>query len=145
VTPWPVSDPRLSIEDVYFSWEFQEWRTVFDDEDLLAWQLAERDIVARLDAEAARVARRIQLMTMPYEEYLLTPEWRERADKAKARAGWRCQFCNSTDNLEAHHRTYERRGAERDEDLVALCDRCHGGLHVVLSKGQPPTSTLVAD
>lgn len=27
--------------------------------------------------------------------------------------------------LEVHHKTYERVGAERDEDLVALCWSCH--------------------
>lgn len=144
MVPWPVSDVRLAIEDVYFSWEFQRWLTLFDDDEPIAWRLAERDIVARLDAEAAR-ARRIQLATMPYEQYLLTPEWRARAERAKARAGWRCQFCNSSKNLEAHHRTYERRGTELDEDLVALCDRCHGDLHVVLTERRASTSTLVAD
>lgn len=29
--------------------------------------------------------------------------------------------------LEVHHRTYERRGRERDSDLVALCWACHEG------------------
>jgi hypothetical protein len=144
MAPWPVSNPRLSTEDVYFSWEFQQWSNVFDD-DLIAWQLAEHDIVSRLDAEAAAAAKRLKLATMPYAEYLLTPEWRERAERAKARAGWRCQFCNSSERLEAHHRTYERRGAELDDDLVALCDRCHDGLHVVLGEPHAPTSTRVAD
>lgn len=27
--------------------------------------------------------------------------------------------------LEVHHRTYERRGHERDSDLIALCWGCH--------------------
>ena len=28
-------------------------------------------------------------------------------------------------HLEIHHTTYERLGAERDEDLMALCEACH--------------------
>jgi hypothetical protein len=87
MAPWPVSDPRLSIEDVYFSPEFQHWAAYLDEdddeEDWYAWQLAQLDIV--------------------------------------------------------------RRGAELDDDLVALCATCHEGLHVVLSEAHPPISTRVAD
>ncbi len=31
-------------------------------------------------------------------------------------------------SLEVHHLTYERLGAERDEDLQALCWSCHEGI-----------------
>lgn len=31
-------------------------------------------------------------------------------------------------SLEIHHKTYERIGQERDEDLVALCWSCHDGV-----------------
>jgi replicative DNA helicase len=31
--------------------------------------------------------------------------------------------------LEVHHRTYERIGQERSEDLTVLCDVCHGLFH----------------
>lgn len=36
-------------------------------------------------------------------------------------------FRNETEieHLEVHHRTYERVGSERDDDLVALCTSCH--------------------
>jgi hypothetical protein len=33
------------------------------------------------------------------------------------------------DDLEAHHRTYERRGEELPEDLTALCPTCHRWFH----------------
>jgi hypothetical protein len=32
--------------------------------------------------------------------------------------------------LEVHHRTYERLGDERDEDLEVLCTRCHEQHHI---------------
>lgn len=70
-----------------------------------------------------------QLRTMPYEEYLKTPEWRARRQKALRFAGFRCQVCNSPDRLEVHHRTYERRGHELLGDLTTLCNDCHMIFH----------------
>ena len=64
-----------------------------------------------------------------YPEYILTPGWRVRATKAKELVGWRCQVCNrhkSEVTLDAHHRTYERLGDERPEDITVLCRDCHG-------------------
>src|SRR4051812_47555513 len=40
--------------------------------------------------------------------------------------GWRNDMEQQT--LEVHHKTYERLGHERDEDLVALCWNCHDGV-----------------
>lgn len=60
-----------------------------------------------------------------YQDYLTTGRWRELASDTKARAGGRCQVCNSPDNLETHHRTYERLGAELPGDLICLCRECH--------------------
>ena len=62
---------------------------------------------------------------MNYQEYIQSPDWQNKADAAKARAGYRCQICNQTGKLEAHHRTYERLGEELDDDITVLCDKCH--------------------
>lgn len=70
-----------------------------------------------------------ELATMPYQEYLQTIEWKMRASSTKIAAGGRCQLCNRGARLEAHHRTYERRGNERPGDLIALCDTCHAKFH----------------
>lgn len=125
-----ISASRITLADVYFSDAFQQWSAALGDDDALAWHLAEEDIVARLEQEAA-AARRAYLGAMPYDAYLQTAEWRERAEGAKVRAGWRCQLCNSGGELHAHHRTYERRGAELDEDLTVLCESCHRAFHAV--------------
>ena len=64
-----------------------------------------------------------------HSEYILSPEWRLRATEAKELAGWRCQVCNRHKSeviLDAHHRTYERLGDERPEDITVLCRDCHG-------------------
>lgn len=60
-----------------------------------------------------------------YQTYLRSRRWKEKAKRAKRRAGYRCQICNSSMNLEVHHRTYERLGYEADDDLTVLCARCH--------------------
>lgn len=72
------------------------------------------------------VARILRLRSMPYREYLLTPEWAARRLGKIMDADGRCQVCNSAKDLEVHHRTYARRGAERWNDLVVLCAECHG-------------------
>jgi hypothetical protein len=71
------------------------------------------------------------LREMRYADYLRTPEWRRRRDRALSLAHWRCEWpnCLETQTLEVHHRSYEHLGAERDEDLRVLCRRHHHGLH----------------
>jgi hypothetical protein len=69
------------------------------------------------------------LASMPYRDYLATPEWGERAAYVKMLAGGQCQLCPRTFGLQAHHRTYARRGAERWQDLTELCASCHVGFH----------------
>ncbi len=73
--------------------------------------------------------RTTELKTMPYEEYLQTPEWMERRALMIERAGNRCQVCNSGEDLNVHHRTYERRGNEDPGDLTVLCQQCHAWFH----------------
>lgn len=67
-------------------------------------------------------------MAVDYHEYIKTEAWRERAEAAKQRVGHRCQICNrpaTRVTLDVHHRTYERLGNERPEDLTVLCRGCH--------------------
>ena len=70
-------------------------------------------------------ARTSELRAMAYVEYLQTPEWlRARAD-ALDRAGHCAVEERHTERLEVYHRSTERLGAEREEDLVVLCDGCY--------------------
>ena len=64
-----------------------------------------------------------------YASYLRTPQWAERRTRALRRARGKCSLCSSKRGLEAHHRTYERIGEERDEDITVLCSSCHGSHH----------------
>ena len=74
-----------------------------------------------------------RLIRVPYDEYLQTPQWKERRHIMLERFGHRCQLCNEKsslgNHLEVHHRTYERRGNELPEDLTVLCRKCHDLFH----------------
>lgn len=65
-----------------------------------------------------------------YQAYLNSPSWRLRRNTALKDSGWRCQRCPAKRNLQVHHRTYERLGAERDADLEVLCENCHRDEHL---------------
>jgi replicative DNA helicase len=86
------------------------------------------------------------LRTMPYELYLQTPEWQERRERALERAEGKCQICNTSEGLDAHHRTYERRGNERPADITVLCRSCHALFHAMQRlKDQPQSFSSVGD
>ncbi len=70
-----------------------------------------------------------ELAKMPYAEYLQSDEWRERRRVTITAAGHRCQNCGKHDDLQVHHLTYERRGAEHPDDLRVLCSDCHQNTH----------------
>ncbi len=75
-----------------------------------------------------------RLGNMSYQEYLQSPEWKEKSQTAKHRTGYRCQLCNRKGNdktLHTHHKTYERKFHELDSDLIVLCKKCHAKFHDV--------------
>jgi len=76
-----------------------------------------------------RLRRIDQLSSMPYPEYLESPEWKSRRLREIERAGSRCELCNSPGPFHVHHRTYERRGNEAPGDLIVLCPPCHQSFH----------------
>lgn len=78
-------------------------------------------------------------MTPAYREYLLSPEWRRVSAAVIARAGGRCQTCNGTETLQAHHRTYAVLGNEMENlgDLTCLCKRCHSYFHRYIATRKP--------
>lgn len=113
-----INDPYRRCEACQAKWEREHAQG--NDQ----W-LAEYN--AQIEAQKARIA---VLRTMPYREYLQTPEWQDRRMRAMKRAGFRCQVCNAYGvRLNVHHRTYERRGHEDDRDLITLCEDCHAIFH----------------
>lgn len=77
----------------------------------------------------ASPARRAELRSMPYGDYLQTTEWSQVRWFARVRDGFACVMCASPHKLECHHRTYANRGEERPEDVHTVCDECHEKHH----------------
>lgn len=67
-----------------------------------------------------------------YRDYLQTPEWREKSRLVREFYHNRCALCNSSKNLNVHHRTYWNRGNELPEDLILLCNECHKKFHGIV-------------
>lgn len=65
-----------------------------------------------------------------YRAYLQSAGWRITRNRALKLAGYQCSKCGAKRNVQVHHRTYERLGAELDGDLDVLCRECHEGHHV---------------
>ena len=70
----------------------------------------------------------IRLKAMPYRLYLKTAHWRRTRERALDHYGATCVMCDRTP-VEVHHRTYNRRGEERLEDLIVLCREHHENFH----------------
>jgi hypothetical protein len=92
-----------------------------------------------------------------YFEYIHSEEWRRRRNRALRLSLYRCAKCGGRYGLEVHHQTYERIGAERDDDLQVLCRDCHlqttrdqfaGRLYLKIVRlviSDAPTATTTAD
>ena len=133
------------VSDRADEWAFRIENDLVDDASWSAYCEAVAESWAQLDPpdperlaeiertnaehEAAIAERRVERRVMDYADYLLTPYWGSQRQGALARAQGRCQVCNGDQRLEVHHRTYERRGDEREDDLIVLCRRCHGLYH----------------
>ena len=66
---------------------------------------------------------------MVYNAYMSSNAWAKVKRRVLAARRAICSTCGSTANIHVHHKTYERLGAELDEDLEILCKPCHMQLH----------------
>ena len=111
------------------------------------WRLAgaAREAPAVACEEPVFVDRAEELQRMPYRDYLRTPEWRVTRAAALERAGHSCSLdVTHTEELEVHHRTYERLGRELAADLVVLCQVCHALHHQQFGRPGPRPSRPVS-
>ena len=77
-----------------------------------------------------------------YKAYLRTPEWKAiRLEVINDRQG-KCERCQSTKNLQVHHKTYKNLFNESLKDLELLCSKCHREHHKVdnAKKAKKPKS-----
>jgi len=64
-----------------------------------------------------------------YNAYLGSSNWAGKRRTILDRDNHKCRFCDEREGLHIHHLTYKRVFAERAEDLLTLCDSCHGKAH----------------
>lgn len=62
---------------------------------------------------------------MNYQEYLASREWALKREAVRERSRNTCERCFSNPQDAVHHKTYERIGDEKLEDLIAVCNPCH--------------------
>ena len=60
-----------------------------------------------------------------YQAYLASRDWALKREAVRERSGGRCERCWANGMDAVHHKTYERVGNERLDDLQAICDPCH--------------------
>jgi len=76
---------------------------------------------------------------LEYQEYLKTDHWKELREKTLNNPYYgrpqECFVCFATKSPHVHHLTYRRKGKERDDDLLLLCNECHSRVHTD-SRGQ---------
>ena len=101
------------------------WRTSRDLKPL-GWILTARSLARQLlGTESADLVPYRVL----YEVYMASQMWRERRQSFLTVVGRKCVGCGSTDEIEVHHRSYERFTHELDEDLRSVCSTCHLWIH----------------
>jgi 5-methylcytosine-specific restriction endonuclease McrA len=108
------------------------------------WRLAGAALepVEPLVSSTAPPDRLTELQTMRYRDYLRSPEWRQVRAAALLRAGNACALdASHTEDLEVHHRSYERRGAELPTDVIVLCQPCHRLHHQAHGRPSRPVAT----
>ena len=67
-----------------------------------------------------------------YQDYLHSLVWKSKRERALRRAGYQCQTCPNTTQLNVHHADSDydfKYGSEDDSRLTVLCRTCHKRIH----------------
>lgn len=64
-----------------------------------------------------------------YDAYLRSPQWKQKAEAVKRRAGGMCEGCEMRKATQVHHLTYKHVFEEFLWELRAICDVCHERVH----------------
>jgi hypothetical protein len=129
-SPEKAAEQYPRLVDYYLSWALTNLKRdgLVENPKWSTWKLTSSALTATAKPVAATVdaERLAELRAMSYSLYLRTPEWRRTRAAALLRAENACSLdVTHTDDLEVHHRTYERLGAELVTDLAVLCRSCH--------------------
>lgn len=74
--------------------------------------------------------------TALYALYLRSDRWDIKRRCVLSRANYRCEQCGRQGWLEIHYKTYDHIFEETIDDLLALCNDCHGEAHVKRGRSQ---------
>jgi hypothetical protein len=64
-----------------------------------------------------------------YKQYLLSEYWEGIKEQVLKRDDYKCTSCQSEENLQIHHESYECLGNEDINKLTTLCKKCHYKYH----------------
>ena len=73
--------------------------------------------------------KRLKQFKGGYRAYLASNQWNALRKRKLTDVGYHCQVCNSSENLQVHHKTYKRLFHEKLNDLTVLCSHCHNLYH----------------
>ena len=111
--------PEVLASIVEFDYEFRDSMTERRSEAFREMvKLQEQEVIA------ASTKRREY-----YQNYLMTPEWREKRSMVIDRENGLCQGCRKNRIQEVHHASYQTLGDELLFQLVGLCSPCHRRAH----------------
>ena len=81
-----------------------------------------------------------------YSELLKHPKWQKKRLKILERDKFQCRSCEQTDKtLHVHHLYYDYKlkpWEYEDEDLMTLCEYCHGIMHLLRRNNIDPIMTM---
>lgn len=78
-------------------------------------------------------------MVEKYKDYIKDEDWLEKSNRY-LRFNPICEICHKWQSKQVHHNSYENMGNELEEDLTALCDRCHFHIHLLPPMIEDPDS-----
>lgn len=81
---------------------------------------------------------------MNYKVYLQGEHWKLMRRLRLEVDTEQCTVCGSKNQLNVHHKTYDRIGAEKLSDLITLCQECHAKYHNKLGKGNFDVKRIVS-
>jgi len=68
-----------------------------------------------------------------YKKYLNTNHWKDVKIRYRASKSIQvCYICGTDEKINLHHKSYKRIGAEKLNDLLPLCSKCHMLVHTKL-------------
>lgn len=118
-------EKRLILLDYIYVWECSNHQ--FKDEDPEEYKRVKQDFDRLLEAaydfdveEAGSWLHGFK----SYQEYLNSPEWKQKSGDKLASTKGLCELCGEK-ATQAHHKHYNSKYNEKLEDLESLCDSCH--------------------